>query len=182
MSSGTGQLTRLTRLRVYSAPFISEHTGLDTLSSPSRWESVFDCLRYCSQRQPEHTAAAAYVEDICQQAHDIYLRQVFNDSTYDQTQTLQSITRLQRFKDALEAFPTGSPGKQVLIWATFIAASDCILEEHKIFFENALLENYNRSKFVNLLKGIAQLRYIWARRSEGVRWTHLLPQAQLLLM
>lgn len=171
-------------MRVYAAPLISERVGLNILSSPSHWEQLFDCIRYCSQTEPKHAEALSCIENLVRQAHDIYLRQALTGSMIFQTEdfTRESIDRLEMFKSTLETFPTGSPGKQVLIWATFIAASDCILDEHKAFFENVLIENYNRSKFANVLKGLAQLRHIWARRSEGIRWTHLLPQGQLFLM
>ncbi|KAL5365319.1 hypothetical protein BJX96DRAFT_181522 [Aspergillus floccosus] len=177
-------MRQVRKMRVYAAPLISEQTGSETLSSPSRWQRLFDCLRYCSQREPQHAAAAAYVEDIVQQAHGIYLRQVANDPMCGHTEnfTRESISRVELFKNTLEAFPVGSPGKQVLVWAAFIAASDCILEEHKTFFEQFLMEIHNRSGFVNVLKGLELLRYIWTKRDEGVRWTHLLPQAQLFLM
>lgn len=171
-------------MRVYAAPLISEQAGLNILSSASHWEGVFDCLRHCSKKQPNHAVAAAFIEDIVHQARDIYLRQALNEITCVGPDSFarESNFRLQRFKETIEAFPVRSPGKQVLIWATFIAASSSTQEEHKTFFESILMENFSRSKFVNLLKGVAQLRNIWARRADGVRWTHLLPQAQLFLM
>lgn len=173
-------------MRVYAAPLISEQDGLNVLSSASKWEVVFDCLRDCSKKQPNHTVAAAFIENIVYQARDIYLRQASNDVICVEPEVLaqESNLRLQRFKDTIESFPVQSPGKQVLVWALFIVASSCTQEEHKAYFEDILMENFSRSKFANLLKGLAQLRYIWSRRTDecGVRWTHLLPQAQLFLM
>lgn len=171
-------------MRVYAAPLISEQDGLSILSSESHWEGVFDCLRHCSEKQPNHAIVAAFIKDIVHQARDIYLRQASDEiiCVGPEIFARESNFRLQLFKETIEAFPARSPGKQVLIWATFTAASSCTQEEHQAFFESILMENFNRSKFVNLLKGVAQLRHIWARRADGVKWTQLLPQAKLFLM
>jgi hypothetical protein len=174
---------------------------------------VFDCLNYCSEQRPDSSAAVPVIMSLVQQASDIYLRQLSEESsqslplwptslqpasssstplpsgTYSRplassvdSSTSDSILRLQHFKETLEAFPHEAPGGHVLIWATFIAASDCILEEHKAFFETALLRIFVRNGFVNVLYGLDLLRKIWAQRSMGEKWTSILPQTRLFIM
>ena len=70
----------------------------------------------------------------------------------------------------------------MLIWATFIAAADCVLDEHKAYFEALFLKYYARSGFANILTGLQQLRKIWASKSETNRWTCLLPVANVFIM
>lgn len=166
-------------MRVYAAPFISEKNGFQALSSQGQTEQVFECLNYCSQQRPDAAAAAPFIMSLVLQAHDIYLRQALPllPSASDST------TLVQRFKQTLEHFPHELPGEQVLVWATFIAASDCVLDEHKAFFEDVFLRYFVRSGFRNVLRGLDQLRKIWARRSAGgTRWTAVLPQAGVFVM
>lgn len=171
-------------MRVYAAPHISEWDGFDTLSSVTHWGHYFDCLHHCSQNQPEHAAAVAAITDIMQQAHDIYLQQAIQSSSSLQSEESieESICRLDRFKVTLESMPSGLSGTHTLVWATFLAAADSITEEHKSYFKTALLNHYSRSRFANLLRGVEYLPRIWAKRSEGVRWTEVLPEAGMLLV
>lgn len=147
---------------------------------------MFDCLRYCLERQPTHSATVSMIPHIVRQACDIYLGQVrhleahFSESMAS-VDIYESVNRLQCFKETLEVFPQGSPGEQVLIWASFMAASACLLEEHKVFFEQFFMRQYARSRFKNLERGLEALRKIWARSPEE-RWTALLPQARLFVM
>ncbi|KAF4471072.1 acriflavine sensitivity control acr-2 [Fusarium albosuccineum] len=181
---GGFMVRQIRKLRVYAAPLLSEQSGLETLAAQAHWGHIFDCLNHCSQSQPDHAGAVSVITDIVQQAHDIYIRQAVSNfqrgpSANDWATSIQGI---QRFKETLEAFPKDSPGQQVLIWATFIAASDCILDEHKAFFESLLMQHHARSGFLNVVKGLKHLRNIWARKSQGDKWTRLLPQAQMFLM
>ncbi|KAH8714390.1 hypothetical protein BGZ61DRAFT_417610 [Ilyonectria robusta] len=179
-------IRQIRKMRVYAAPLLSEQSGLKTLSSQAQMAQLFDCLNYCSQQRPGHAAAVSHITTLIGQAHEIYLRQAIWDPSYGPPippdSFSDSINRVERFKETLETFPPGSPGEQVLIWASFMAASDCVLEEHKSFFEHLLLRYYMRSGFVNVLRGLQHLRVIWTRRSLGDRWTSLLPQARIFLM
>ncbi|VUC30717.1 unnamed protein product [Clonostachys rosea] len=177
---------QINKLRVYAAPLLSEDYGIAALSSSERSEKMFGCLRYCLEQRPEHSESILKIPDIVQQACDIYLGHVIpcGEHALDPTTPigkLESINRLSRFKQTLEIFPHDSPGEQVLIWATFMAASDCLLEEHKVFFEDFFRRHYMRSKFKNLEFGLDALRKIWARPLTE-RWTALLPQSKLFLM
>ena len=78
----------------------------------------------------------SFVTDIVHQARDIYLGQVQLGDDYSplllgtataikEIRIAKSIGCVQHFKETLEAFPHGSPGEQVLVWATFMAASAC---------------------------------------------------------
>ncbi|KAB2570643.1 hypothetical protein DBV05_g10694 [Lasiodiplodia theobromae] len=181
---GTGALAefmirQIHKMRVYAAPLISEENGFQALSSQGQTEQVFECLNYCSQQRPDAAAAAPFIMSLVRQAHDIYLRQAVPLPSASDSTTL-----VQRFKHTLESFPHDLPGEQVLVWATFIAASDCVLDEHKAFFEDVFLRYFVRSGFRNVLRGLDQLRKIWARRSAGggTRWTSVLPQAGVFVM
>lgn len=133
----------------------------------------------------------SYITELVHQAHDIYLYQAsfshpqiaLSGMSMVETpnDTSGSIFRVQRFKELLEWFPPDSPGEQVLIWASFIAASDCVLDEHKAFFEDLFQRYYQRSGFLNVLRGLQLLRKIWARNTQE-RWTALVPQAKLFIM
>ena len=174
-------------MRVYAAPLLSEESGLEILSSPTHAIQLFDCLEHWSRQYPDHAVEVSFVMDLVQQARDIYLGQVqFRSTSLPSSiptaeEIFDSISRVQRFKETLEAFPHNSQGEQVLVWASFVAVSDCLLDEHRQFFESVFLKHHARSGFGNLLRGLEYLRKIWAR-SPGERWTSLLPQARILVM
>uniref|UniRef100_L2FL93 Uncharacterized protein n=1 Tax=Colletotrichum fructicola (strain Nara gc5) TaxID=1213859 RepID=L2FL93_COLFN len=176
------------KMRVYAAPLINEQWGITTLSTRQNITQAFECIKHCSQHQPEHYPITSLVMSLIQQSYDIYLDQARRDilsvaSVSDSfPQFAESICRVQRFKETFESFPAGSPGKQVLIWATFMAASDSVLEEHKSFFREVFASFYKRSGFENLRKGMDQLERVWKRRTLGDRWISLLPQAKVFIM
>ncbi|KAF9762237.1 hypothetical protein IL306_003491, partial [Fusarium sp. DS 682] len=188
---GTGILAgfimrELHKLRVYAAPHIGEETGLQMISSQARTDQLFGCLNHCLQLYPEHTPLFSQVADLVYQARDIYLQQVLSDQTsnffdFDPIPANpSSVARVQRFIEALEQFPETSPVAHMLVWTTFVAASDAQLEEHKVYFENVLRRHHARSGFGNLLKGIEALKRMWSRKP-GERWTTLLPQTKVLV-
>lgn len=175
---------------MYAAPLLSEEGGREVLSSPVHATQLFDCLETWSRQYPDRVTTVSFVKDIVQQARDIYLGQVQVRATLPpssiptESEIDASISRVQRFKETLEVLqtlPDNSRGDQVLVWATFVAASDCLLEEHKQFFEGVFMRHHARSGFGNLLRGLENLRKIWAR-SPGERWTSLLPQGRILVM
>lgn len=71
---------------------------------------------------------------------------------------------------------------QVLVWATFVAASACILDEQKSFFLRVFQSFYARSGFKNLSRGAKHIQRIWDREGSGERWSSLLPQAKVFVM
>ncbi|KAF4976009.1 hypothetical protein FZEAL_7265 [Fusarium zealandicum] len=188
---GTGILAEfimreLHKVRVYAAPHLGEETGLEMISSQARTAQLFGCLNHCIKQYPEHAPVFARVADLVYQARDIYLQQVLSDQTSaffalePAPVTPSSVARLQRFIETLEKVPRTSPVEHMLIWTTFVAASDCQLDEHKAYFEGVLRKHHARSGFGNLLKGIESLRKIWSRKP-GERWTLLLPEAKVLV-
>lgn len=187
---GEGELTefimrQVHKMRVYAAPLLCEQTGVEIISSERQTAQLLDCLNYSTQQYPEQALVLSNVSNMVEQARDIYLQQVFLDpqcsSSLNTAAGINSIRRVQRFKECLQAFPPGSPAESVLIWATFVAASDCLLDEHKVFFEDVLMRQFYRNGFGNVLKGVELLRQIWRRRS-GERWTSLLPEAKVFVM
>ncbi|KAF5021789.1 hypothetical protein F66182_6164 [Fusarium sp. NRRL 66182] len=188
---GTGILAEfimreLHKFRVYAAPHLGEETGLETISSQARTDQLFGCLNHCLQQYPEHAPVFSQVVDLVYQARDIYLQQVLSDQTSEffdldpVPSNPTSIARVQRFIGTLEQVPSNSPVAHILIWTTFVAASDAQLEEHKAFFEGVLRRHHARSGFGNLLKGIEALKRMWSRKP-GERWTTLLPQTKVLV-
>ncbi|KAM5352760.1 hypothetical protein ACJ41O_005482 [Fusarium nematophilum] len=176
-------------IRVYAAPHLAEETGLEMISSQARTAQILGCLNHCIQQYPEHASVFSQVADLVYQARNIYLQQVLSDQTSGFFTLLEpepappspsSVSRVQRFIETLETIPQSSPVDHMLIWTTFVAASDCQLEEHKAFFEGVFRRHHARSGFGNLLKGIESLRRIWSRRP-GERWTLLLPQTKVLV-
>ncbi|KAK7425149.1 hypothetical protein QQX98_000063 [Neonectria punicea] len=151
---GDGELTdfimrQVHKMRVYAAPLLCEQTGVEIISSQRQTAQLFDCLNYSTREYPDQAWVLSNVSEVVDQARDIYLHQVFldpeNSSSLDTAAGISSIRRVQRFKESLEAFPLDSPGQKVLVWATFVAASDCKLEEHKVFFEGVLMRHFARN-------------------------------------
>ncbi|KAF4452454.1 hypothetical protein F53441_4734 [Fusarium austroafricanum] len=188
---GTGILAgfimrELHKIRVYAAPHLGEEMGLQMISSQARTDQLFGCLNHCLQLYPEHTPLFSQVADLVYQARDIYLQQVLSDQTSNFFDldlipaNPKSVARVQRFIEALEKFPETSPVAHMLVWTTFVAASDAQLEEHKVYFENVLRRHHARSGFGNLLKGVEALKRLWGRKP-GERWTTLLPQTKVLV-
>ncbi|KAF4463818.1 hypothetical protein FALBO_9349, partial [Fusarium albosuccineum] len=132
-------------------------------------------------------ASFAFITDLVQQAINMYLEQVVRNSSLSPSNTptaleiADSITRVEHFKETLEAFPPGAPGEQVIIWASFVAAASCLLDEHMQFFEEVFMRHYLRSGFANLITGLEVLRKIWARKPDE-RWTLLLAGIKILVM
>lgn len=171
-------------MRVYAAPYISELAGVETLTSQSRWDQYFDCVRHCGQSRPENATAVAAIIDVMQQAQDIYVQGMSESVSHGEASgtEAESNGRIERFKETLEKLPADGPGTHVLVWATFLVAAASSLESHRAFFKGVLLRHYNRSRFLNLLRGMNYLPYIWAKRDWGLRWTQLISEARLFLM
>ena len=171
-------------MRVYAAPFISETNGLQVLSSQDWSMEVLSCLNYCQAWQPQHASAVSIITDLVHQAHDIYINQARDMLSAGARPVLaipDAVARINRFKHTMELFPEGSPGEQVLIWASFLAASDCALDEHKTFFTELFQRYHQRSGFKNILGALRLLQKIWNRPVED-RWTTFLPQERLFVM
>jgi hypothetical protein len=163
---------------------LSEEQGIQLISSPHHASQLLDCLNHRLPQLPEHDLTLMFVRDLVQQALNIYLEQVQQSCSRAADQTAlgqSSMIRVQHFKETLQAFLAEHPGEQVLIWATFVAASGCVLPEHMEFFEGVFLRHYARNGFANILAGLEYLRRIWARRPTQ-RWTSLLANAEILVM
>ncbi|WAO92349.1 Zn(2)-C6 fungal-type domain-containing protein [Fusarium falciforme] len=175
------------KFKVYAAPLLSEDAGINIISSETEITPMFDCLNHCLQNNPRHAGSLALVPNLVHQACEIYMNQAVLDTQTRATpqirarHVIESIGRVQRFIDTLEEFPDDAPGKQVLTWACFVAASDCRLAEHKEFFSNFFLNRYARSGFMNLTMGLDALGKIWTRKPDE-RWTVLLPHSKLFMM
>ncbi|CAH0056918.1 unnamed protein product [Clonostachys solani] len=175
-------LSQVNKLRVYSAPLLNEETALQVISSPTNAAQLLNSLSHKLSFNPESAVVLSFVNDLVQQALDIYLHQFFFvGSTPTETDVANSIARVQHFKETLEAYPAGAPGEQVLIWASFVAASGSQTEEHMEFFENVFLRHYARNGFGNIRRALEYLRKVWAREP-GMRWTSLLADAKFLVM
>lgn len=172
---------------MYAAPLLSEDAGINIISSKTEIAPMFDCLNHCLENNPRHAGSLALVPNLVHQACDIYMNQAVLDTQTRATpqirarHVIESIGRVQRFIETLEEFPDDTPGKQVLTWACFVAASDCRLAEHKEFFSNFFLNRYARSGFMNLTMGLDALGKIWTRKPDE-RWTVLLPHSKLFMM
>lgn len=153
------------------------------VSSPGLASQLFACLIHRLPPLLECSLTVSFIGDLIQQALNIYLDQVQAGPCLleDPSANHNAVTRVQHFKETLEAFPPNHPGEQVLIWASFVAASGCVLEEHKLFFEGVFLRHYERNGFANILAGLAQLRRIWSR-APTERWTTLLANSEILVM
>ncbi|CAG9978443.1 unnamed protein product [Clonostachys byssicola] len=172
------------KLSVYAAPLISEENGLQTMQSPVRMMQVFECLNYCAQQQPKHQHVITTAISIIHQAREIYLSQTPHHPqrlSEDPFAPARSVARVQAFIDTLESFPQDHTGEQVLLWASFVAASDCTIDAHKDYFESFFRRHHARNGFMNLLKAVDFLRRIWGRELAG-KWASLLPEEKLFVM
>ncbi|KAJ3543807.1 hypothetical protein NM208_g3384 [Fusarium decemcellulare] len=180
-------LPQVSKFRLYAAPLLSEESGLEVVSSQDHAARLFYCLNNQLSEYPEHSASFAFITDLVQQAINMYLEQVVRNSALSASnmptalEIADSITRVEHFKETLEAFPPGAPGEQVIIWASFVAAASCLLDEHMQFFEDVFMRHYLRSGFANLITGLEVLRKIWARKPDE-RWTLLLAGIKILVM
>lgn len=176
-------------MRVYAAPLLSEDAGVATLSSETNITRAFECLRHCSEQRPDFTTEASIIQSLIQQSYDIYLRQATQEllpNPYllgrSALHDAESIWRVQQFIDTFQSFPSQSSGMQVLIWATFVAASASVLDEHRSFFLRVFRDFYSRSGFKNVSRGAKHLQIVWDLESTGERWVSLLPQAKVFVM
>ncbi|KAK1530005.1 hypothetical protein CPAR01_12317 [Colletotrichum paranaense] len=177
------------KLRVYSAPLLSEDSGILTLSSRKQVTRAFECMKYCSQQRPEHSETVSRIMNLVQQSHNIYLHRAGTNVMISQSAVIsldnhmkKSVERVQLFIETFQSFPADSPGREVLVWAFFVAASGCMTDEHKDFFRITLRECHQKSHFENILKALNHLERIWDRQLFGLRWASQLPEARLLIM
>lgn len=161
---------------------------MNLVSCPSSVGRLFDSLVRRWPVGPEHTQTVAFVNDIVKQAVDMYLDQsrFVSEPSTDTTPLSgvdipRSIIRVQHFIDTLQAFPTTASCEQVLIWASFVVASGCVLDEHVRFFEETFARHYARNGFTNVLIALETLRRSWVRNMSQ-RWTLLLSQTGILVM
>lgn len=173
-------------MKVYGAPSISEEVGMKLLSSQHHISKLFESLCYRSAQYPEHKASFVFITDLVQQAFLMYTHEVSRpvesrSNHLSHVESAISVARVLHFKETLNAIPIGAPGDHILIWAVFVAAASCILDEDKEYFEGVLMRYYLRSGFVNLLSGLELLRKIW-NRTEGERWTSFLVNATTFVM
>lgn len=159
---------------MYAAPFISQEAGVDTILNAAQKSN--DCLNYYHKLHPEHSEALTLIADLKQQAFDIYLYRAFSIGPSPSFADL-----VDDFKTAIESFPAGSPGEHVLIWPSFIAASESISTEHREFFKEFLLRQYRQNGFQNILRALELLERIWARDKKD-EWPALLPEPGVLIM
>ncbi|RSL77334.1 hypothetical protein CEP51_009158 [Fusarium floridanum] len=173
-------LPEVAKIRLYVAPLLSEESGLAVVSSQEHASRLFNCLTHHLSVYPEHSASFAFITDLVQQAINMYLTssQLNAPSALD---IADSITRVEHFKETLEAFPLGAPGEQVMVWASFVAAASCLLDEHMEFFEHVFMRHYMRSGFSNLVSGLEALRKIWSRKPDE-RWTLLMAGVHILVI
>ncbi|KAL6915308.1 hypothetical protein FSST1_006803 [Fusarium sambucinum] len=180
-------IRQVRKFKVYAAPLLTEHNGIDIISSEAEVSKMFECLNHCLKYNPQHSHSLGIVLELVQQACEIYLSQVALNSETQSTPQIrarrvkESIRRVQRFIDTFEAFPEDAPGKQVLVWATFIAALDCRLADHKEWFSAFLLKHYARNGFQNTSLGLEALRKVWSRKPEE-RWSTVVAESKVFIM
>ncbi|KEY71535.1 hypothetical protein S7711_08915 [Stachybotrys chartarum IBT 7711] len=198
-------LSQVYKFRFYGATLLDEKAGLQAISSPSNAGRLLNSLSGRWLDYPEHRQTIFFVNDLVRQAIDLYVEQASINSLSFSYPSLsppeaaepaltlpeaglhatKSIIRVQHFIETLDALlksPIGASCEQVLIWATFVVASGCVLREHICFFEDVFQRHYTRCGFLNVLVGLEMLRKIWSRRSSDERWTALIAQTKKLVM
>lgn len=153
---------------------MSQEEGAELVKSGA--SQSFDCLRFYQQLYPSCSERLSVVADLIRQAYQIYLFRVSAGSSRPASTEL-----VEHFKCTLERFPNDLPGHHVLIWATFIVASESSDPEHQVFFTEFLLRQHTRNGFFNIIVGLRHLRKIW-ERIEGNDWTLTLPEMRVFVM
>jgi hypothetical protein len=137
-----------------------------------------------------------FVNDLVRQAIDLYVDQAclglqggdFSPNISSPENSIlaeRSILRVQHFIETFDALlksPAGASCEQVLIWATFVVGSGCLLPQHIKFFEDVFIRHYARCGFLNVLVGLETLRNIWSRGNTTQKWTSLIAQTKILIM
>ncbi|KAL4903574.1 hypothetical protein BDW74DRAFT_179571 [Aspergillus multicolor] len=185
---GTGDLGRfllrqIQKFSVYAEPLLSEQSGIETVWA--RTQAGFECLQRCSTLHPEHSSSLHTVRSQIEQAYTIYLHRALDTQTREPegTRRLSSIQRVERFRETVEAYPKGSPGEHVLVWATFIVAAESTYTtpEHRAFFAERMQYLHQINGFGNIPRATKLLDTIW-RDPAGTRWTSTIAQAQIFIM
>ncbi|KAE8408782.1 hypothetical protein BDV37DRAFT_278787 [Aspergillus pseudonomiae] len=176
---GNGDMTdfllrQIRKFRVYAAPLLSEEAGVRSIVAHAK--ESFDCLHYNGNLHPDHALTFYLNAYLRQQAYDIYLERALTGphGTLDPE-------KIERFKETLELFPEGSLGEHSLVWPTFIAASESLKDEHRLYFKQFLEKQFHRNGFLNLQQALILLEKIWAR-SSYTNWPALLPEPRVFIM
>lgn len=162
------------RLRAYAAPLLSQEEGIDTLSTEA--SQGFECLYYYRDLYPDHKNWLSSISNIIRQARRIYLKRALAGPEAPPFTDL-----VEQFKCTLESIPSGALGEHVLVWSTFLAASESSMPEHRQFFSEVLLKHHRRNGFLNIPAAMKNLQHIWARQG-CVSWTTLLPAFRIFIM
>ncbi|KOC17346.1 hypothetical protein AFLA70_297g001341 [Aspergillus flavus AF70] len=167
-------LRQIRKFRVYAAPLLSEEAGVRSIVAHA--QESFDCLHYNGNLHPDHALTFYLNAYLRQQAYDIYLER----ATMGPHGTLDP-NKIEQFKETLGMFPEGSLGEHSLVWPTFIAASESLKDEHRLYFKQFLEKQYHRNGFLNLQQALKLLDKIWAR-SSYTNWPALLPEPRVFIM
>lgn len=167
-------------MRVYAAPLISQAAGINAILYHA--EESFECLYYYYSLYPDQVSTFGLLVDLRQQAFKIYLHRVLAGKS--NVSSSDSDKLIEKYKGTLESFPKNSFGEHCLVWPTFIAALECRNSEQQLFFEQFLLRQYRRNRFLNLLKALELLKEIWSQDSaeNGVNWPALIPGLRVFIM
>ncbi|OGM40216.1 hypothetical protein ABOM_010856 [Aspergillus bombycis] len=167
-------LRQIRKFRVYAAPLLSEEAGVRSIVAHA--QESFDCLHFNCNLHPDHALTFYLNAYLRQQAYDIYLERTLMGphGTFDPD-------KIERFKETLELFPEGSLGEHSLVWPTFIAASESLKDEHRLYFKQFLEKQFHRNGFLNLQQALKLLEKIWAR-SSYTNWPTLLPEPRVFIM
>jgi hypothetical protein len=162
-------------MRVYAAPLLSQSAGLRALTSEV--EESFDCLYYYTRLYPGYLPIFRTIAALRHQAYNIYLDRVLENGNGNE----HPEAPIRRFVETLKTLPDCSPGKHVLVWPCFIAASGSRMPEHQAFLQTFLEKQYIRNGFANLQRALELLKKIWAYDLEE-DWPSLLPQLRVFIM
>lgn len=114
--------------------------------------------------------------ELNKQACDIYVTRALAGPTAPPL-----IAMVEKFIDTMNLYPAGAPGEHILVFATFFAAAESVLPEHRQYFINALQTHHRRNGFRNIPLAIDHLQRLWTER--GVKdWTQLLPELRTFIV
>lgn len=136
----------------------------------------WQCFMGYYQTSPEYLNGLSAVYELNKQACDIYVARVLAGPNGPPMTAM-----VDEFVTTLQGFPSDGPGEHTLVFATFLAAAEAALPEHRAYLNQALLKHYQRNGFMNILLALKSLEEIWS----GCRdrdWTQYLPELRVFIV
>ncbi|KAK1470962.1 hypothetical protein CABS01_16036 [Colletotrichum abscissum] len=97
---------------------------------------------------------------------------LYQQRTASSLATPDFTSHVERLRQRVLPLEAHTPGAHALVWTYFVAASESILPDHRVFFSSRLREIYDLTGFGSIPAALTALETIWAM--QGIkRWTEI---------